>query len=213
MTAVYSKLLLLCRNNKIFKMKNANWIAKVLLSLSILSSFGFTSCKKEQRTSDATLDLEQLDKGTTNQGPYTENIAELLQQESGYNVFQLGVNQLALKKSANPEVIALAKKIEEDYRNAQKDLLVYAQVQKVSLTEGIPTDKKKSVERLAREGSKSFDRQYVKLVMKEHNDAIDRWFRVYQETKDSELKLWSYKTLDMLRNHLAEAIRIQHALK
>lgn len=212
MTAVYSKLLLLCRNYKIFKMTNTNWIAKVLLSLSILSSFGFTSCKKDQATSGVT-DLESQSETTINNAPYTENIAELLQQESGYYVFQLGINQLALKKSTNPEVIALARSIEKDYLKAQDDLMVYAKAQSVSLAEVLPSDKKKSVERLGKESVKSFDQKYVKLIMKEHNDAIDRWFRVYQETKDSELKLWSYKTLDMLRNHLAEAIRIQHSLK
>ncbi|GEM_PF-6854121 len=212
MTAVYSKLLLLCRNYKICKMTNTNWIAKVLLSLSILSSFGFASCKKDQTTSGAA-DLESQSVTTINNAPYTENIAELLQQESGYYVFQLGINQLALKKSTNPEVIALAKSIEKDYLKAQDDLMDYAKAQSVSLAEVLPSDKKKSVERLGKESVKSFDKKYVKLIMKEHNDAIDRWFRVYQETKDSELKLWSYKTLDMLRNHLAEAIRIQHSLK
>lgn len=212
MTVVYSKLLLLCRNNKIFKMTNTIWIAKVLLSLSILSSFGFNSCKKDQTTSGAA-DLEPQSKATANKAPYIENIAELLQQESGYYAFQLGINQLAIKKSTNPEIIALAKTIEKDYLESQDDLMTYAKAQSVSIAEVLPADKKKSVERLGKEGAKNFDQKYVKLIMKEHNDAIDRWFRVYQETKDSELKLWSYKTLDMLRNHLAEAIRIQHSLK
>lgn len=212
MTAVCSKLLLLCRNYNIFKMTNTNWIAKVLLSLSILSSFSFASCKKDQATSGV-VDLESKSETTINNAPYTENIAELLQQELDYYVFQLGINQLALKKSTNPEVIALAKSIEKDYLKAQDDLSAYAKAQSVSLAEILPSDKKKSVERLGKESVKSFDQKYVKLIMKEHNDAIDRWFKVYQETKDSELKLWSYKTLDMLRNHLAEAIRIQHSLK
>jgi predicted outer membrane protein len=66
---------------------------------------------------------------------------------------------------------------------------------------GLSKDGQKSVDKLSKHSGADFDREYMKLMVKNHDKSVALFERQAGGSGDSELKAWASQTLPTLREH------------
>jgi putative membrane protein len=64
-------------------------------------------------------------------------------------------------------------------------------------------------DRLSKLSGAAFDREYVKMMVKDHEKDVAAFKRESQQAKDPDLKAWAGKTLPTLEDHLQMIKRVQ----
>ena len=66
---------------------------------------------------------------------------------------------------------------------------------------------------LSKKSGREFDREYMKMMVDDHQEDIDEFEKCSNNSKDADLKAFAAKTLPVLRTHLDSAKAINDALK
>jgi len=71
----------------------------------------------------------------------------------------------------------------------------------------------KHVKDLSEKTGTDFDEAYMKMMVNDHKDDVDKFEECSKDSKDADLKAFATKTLPVLQKHLAEAKTIKDAVK
>ena len=130
-----------------------------------------------------------------------------LQKATQAELGEINQAQLALKMSANPEILKFTRILLEDQRRLQKQLKILADKKRVELPDEI-TPKQEAVSyRLSKltVKDKTFDRKYLKQVLKEREN-FQRLFKTQAKSgTDADIKDLASKTLPQIISHLKAA--------
>ena len=69
------------------------------------------------------------------------------------------------------------------------------------------------IKKLSEKSGKEFDRDYMSMMVKDHQDDVDKFEKMSKDGNDADLKAFATKTLPILRAHLDSAKAINDALK
>jgi len=127
--------------------------------------------------------------------------------EGGMMEVQAG--QLAASKASDPNVKSFADTLVKDHSNANNELVQLANSKKVELPAAPSRSERKDIEKLGKLSGKDFDKQFVSMGVKDHEKDIKKFEKASGKVKDPELKAWIDKTLPTLRQHLAQAQKLQ----
>ncbi|HEY7544554.1 MAG TPA: DUF4142 domain-containing protein, partial [Blastocatellia bacterium] len=81
----------------------------------------------------------------------------------------------------------------------------YAQSKNITLPAGLDDSQKKMVDKMSKLSGAEFDREYMSLMVKDHEKAVALFEKESKDGKDQELKTWAGNTLPTLREHLQMA--------
>jgi putative membrane protein len=70
-----------------------------------------------------------------------------------------------------------------------------------------------NVESLSKKSGADFDKAYVDLMVRDHKEDVNKFEKASGEIQDATLKQWVSSTLPVLKNHLAEAEKLQAQVK
>lgn len=124
---------------------------------------------------------------------------------------QLG--QLAQEKATNPDVKAMAQHIVQGHQKANQELQQMAQSKGITVPTDVGRKYEKSHEKLAKLSGAEFDKEYVKVMVKDHKDDIKDFQKQAKRGDDPELKSWAAQTVPVLQEHLKMAEALQDQLK
>lgn len=116
---------------------------------------------------------------------------------------EVHIGELALDHAESPAVKALAQKMIDDHKRANKELLDLAQRKGVKF----PADEAPSLINLpmAKVSGKEFDTLFRQGVIADHEKELMMFERQASSTGDPDTKEWATKTLAILKQHLADA--------
>ena len=117
---------------------------------------------------------------------------------------EIKASGLAITNSNNQRVIALAKMIIDDHTSVD-DSLKKLEINKMILEKDtINGAHDKMIDSLSKLQDASFDRAYLKMMIADHQQAIDL-FSTDSKNSDLEIQKFAAKTLPSLRMHLDSA--------
>jgi putative membrane protein len=130
--------------------------------------------------------------------------------EGGQMEVELGA--LAQQKAANDAVREFGRRMADDHGKANRELAQLASSKQVQLTDKPSRKSQSEKDRLSKLSGPAFDREYVKMMVSDHEKDVAAFKRESQQAKDPELKAWAGKTLPTLEDHLQMIRQVQGQL-
>jgi putative membrane protein len=127
--------------------------------------------------------------------------------EGGQMEVELG--QLAQQKASNDAVKQFGQRMATDHGKAGQELAQLAAGKGVELPKQPPRKSQMEKDRLSKASGAAFDREYVKMMVKDHEKDVAAFKRASQQAQDPDLKAWAAKTLPTLEDHLKSIKQIE----
>lgn len=159
------------------------------------SSFGVAYA-----ASPATTETTKKEAATLSEG----DKAFMLEAASG-GMAEVELSQMAKEKSKNADVIKLAQHMVEDHTKANGELTGLAARKGVTLPTELLPKHKETREKLAKLTGAAFDKEYARVMVKDHEDTVALFQKEAGAGKDPNLVPWVKQTLPTLEGHLKMA--------
>jgi putative membrane protein len=125
------------------------------------------------------------------------------------NLAEVQLGEIALQKSQNADVKAFAQKMIDHHSQANNDLAQVLQPENVPLATEPNAKQKKTKERLSALSDAAFDREFAKVMVKDHQDVLKKYQAQAKKTKHTGLNTYIQKTIPVVASHLEEAQKLQ----
>lgn len=118
------------------------------------------------------------------------------------NLTEIESSQLALKASSNAEIRRFAEMMVADHQKNGEELKPLATTNNVVLPTLLSSDKKQEVDMLRSLTGSAFDRGYVALQVKAHQQTVAKFESAALAIGDTDVKNYASRSLPVLRQHL-----------
>lgn len=124
-------------------------------------------------------------------------------------IAEVQMGRMALDKSADAGVTALAQRVVDDHTKANEQLKGLAASKQVSLPAIPKAGARREGRRLMAMKGSAFDRAWAKDMVSDHQKAVKLFSTANTTATDSEVKTFAGSTLPTLRTHLQMAERLR----
>lgn len=121
------------------------------------------------------------------------------------NMKEIALGKLALKNANYGRLKEFAQKMIDAHEKANRDLQTACYTAGVTLPAGLAKADQEEVDKMAGKEGKSFDRDYIKKMVSEHQKTMERLDAAASNMKDVSLQNYAKKTLPVVKAHLEEA--------
>lgn len=125
---------------------------------------------------------------------------------------EIGASQIALKISANKQVTDFANMMIKDHSEAGEEIAKLADDKLVYLKDSVNHDHKVILDSLAKKTGAEFDKAYMEMMVKDHEEA-EELFKENSESTYADIREVSEKILLKVKDHLKAAKSINASLK
>lgn len=135
---------------------------------------------------------------------------KFIEAAAGSGMFEVQVAQLATSRAKSPDVKSFAGMLVDQHTKANDELTQMANAKGVELPAAPPRAMRNEVEKLAKKNGAEFDKDFIRSVgIKAHEKDVKAFEKAGKDVKDPELKAWVAKTLPSLKEHLAQAQKLE----
>ena len=127
--------------------------------------------------------------------------------EGGQMEVELG--QMAKQKASNDAVKQFGERMATDHSKANQELAQLAAGKGIELPKQPGRKAQSEQDRLSKASGSTFDREYVKMTVKDHEKDVAAFKRASKDAKDPDVKAWAAKTLPTLEDHLKSIKQIE----
>jgi putative membrane protein len=122
---------------------------------------------------------------------------------------EVDLGELARQKAANDAVRQFAQRMAADHTKANQELAQLSASKGVELASRPSAKAQSTKDRLSKLSGAAFDREYVKLMVRDHETDVSAFRQESRSAKDPDVKAWATKTLPVLEDHLKAIRQIQ----
>jgi len=118
---------------------------------------------------------------------------------------EVALGRVAAEKGTSEDVKKFGQHMVDDHSKANDELMTLATNKGVDLSADKPKMEKKdqkAVDKLSKKEGADFDKDYVDLMVKDHEKDVDEFQKASVNLKDEDLKKWAAQTLPTLQAHL-----------
>lgn len=138
-----------------------------------------------------------------------EKSSAFLVRAANSGMAEVQLAKIAQQKATLDAVKSFATMLEKDHSSVNDQVKNLAAQRNVTLPATISEDKQKMIADCEKKTGKDFDKEYVSMMVKSHNDGIDLFEDVRSNATDIDVKNFADKTLPALRMHLDSAKALQ----
>lgn len=176
----------------------------------LLACNNTTETENSTDTSTSTNTSTDVSPGTSNTSVVTdEKSKEFLTKAANSGMAEVQLAKLAQQKATIDAVKNFASMLEKDHSAANEQVKSFASQRNVSLPGAPSDDKQKMYDDMQKMTGKNFDKEYISMMVKSHNDGISLFEDTRANASDVDIKNFADKTLPTLRTHLDSAKAIQ----
>jgi putative membrane protein len=122
-------------------------------------------------------------------------------QAASAGMAEVKLGKLAMDKGQSMEVKQFARKMVEDHSKANMELKQIAEKQNLPLPAKIDAKHQIVYDKLVKLDGADFDREYMRAMAADHDDAVKLFKEQSESGKDPELKSFAMKTLPVIEKH------------
>ena len=188
---------------------------KKILGSVVLFYFILLACNNTEDTSETTTTASNTATDATPSTSSTTNVvtdeksSEFLKKVTNSGMAEIQLAKLAQQKATIDAVKNFASMLERDHTAVNDQVKNLAGQRNVSLPTAPSDDKQKMYTDMEKMTGKSFDKEYISMMVKAHNDGISLFEDTKTNATDIDVKNFADKTLPTLKMHLDSAKAIQ----
>lgn len=137
--------------------------------------------------------------------------SKFIAQELADGMAEVKFAELAVSKTANPEVKELAQTLAKEHAKANDELRELAESNSLNLTPEISKPSEKNLQKMEKLSGAEFDESYLDYVISNHNSSIEKCERSAKGESNAELQVWVAEMIPAMKAHVARAEAIQQA--
>src|SRR4030095_3489937 len=169
--------------------------------------FMFLACNNANDTTESTTNTStntatDANVTTTTTVVTDEKSSEFLKKVTNAGMAEIQLAKLAQQKATIDAVKNFASMLERDHTAANDQVKSFATQRNVSLPGAPSDDKQKMYNDMQKMTGKNFDKEYISMMVKSHNDGITLFEDTRANASDVDIKNFADKTLPTLRTHL-----------
>lgn len=172
--------------------------------------FFASSCSENKRMdSQEVAKQENMKRLTSNENIAVviknDNDAEFLMKAAEMQLEKISLGKLAQQKGNTVEVKEFGKMMEADHNTSLTEIKTLAQSKSISIPTTVTENSKNHYDDLNKKTENDFGKSYSKMMVDQHQDAIDLYENAIEDTEDPEIRAWATTQLTSLRTHLERA--------
>ncbi|HKX32921.1 MAG TPA: DUF4142 domain-containing protein [Blastocatellia bacterium] len=118
---------------------------------------------------------------------------------------EVALGDLATKQAADEGVKQFGQRMRDEHTKANDELKGWASQKGVMLPSEPSAKQKQVADHLSKLSGAEFDREFARVMVKDHIEAVALFERQTRTGQDQELKDWANQKLPTLRDHLTES--------
>jgi putative membrane protein len=130
---------------------------------------------------------------------------EFLKNAEQANSAEIALSQVAQSRAQNSDVKQLAQMMVSDHQACNQKVQAIAQAHGLSFDQSLDWVNQHEVNRLQKADEGNFDKDYTKIMLKDHVKAIKMFQKAADDIDEPDVKEFAANTLPTLRNHLRHA--------
>lgn len=150
---------------------------------------------------------------TTTTGAVSDDDREFFTKAAQGGIYEVKAAQLVASKTQNQEVKAFAQRMITDHTKANDELKALAAKKGVTLPTDVSDGQREDYDELAKLTGADLDKEYVSMMVADHNDDVDEFSEQATDANDADLKAFAAKTLPTLQSHQAQIKEIKSRMK
>lgn len=189
---------------------------KKIFALLPIFCFMLLACNNTNDTTESTTNTStstntatDANTSTTNNVVTDEKSSEFLKKVTNSGMAEIQLAKLAQQKATIDAVKNFAAMLERDHTAVNQQVKSLADQRGVAVPSAISDDKQKMYTDMEKMTGKAFDKDYISMMIKSHNDGISLFEDTRSNASDIDVKNFADKTLPALKMHLDSAKAIQ----
>lgn len=172
-----------------------------LKTLLIAAVVFVTACETSKKTDDSVEQAKEINDAVL-QDRGDEKDADFVVNTMAASYAEVEIARLAINRSADNEVISIAKKLEADHTEILGALKSYAVTKEIEIPLAETDEQKQERNKLAEKDAANFDEELCEVWMEDHKEAVNDFEKRIEKTEDPELKSWISNTLPTLKSNV-----------
>jgi putative membrane protein len=188
-----------------------NLIGATVITVSLMfgtcSDSGPNNNATGSTSADATEHAEEVNEEKfENKG---ERMADRMVDLSAANMFEIKASQEAMTRATTADVKKLAGMMVEAHTKMNRDMEALAAKKGVTLPTDMGDDLNKDLSKLGEKSGIDYDKEYLDVMKRKHENAEDKLERLADNNEDAEVKAFAAASLSEVRAHkdMIEATR------
>ena len=128
-------------------------------------------------------------------------------------MMEVKMGELAASKSQNPEIKAFGSRMVADHGKANNDLKALAAKKNITLPTDMSGGQKADYDRLSKLSGAEFDKEYVTMMVEDHEADLDAFQDQADDAKDADLKAFAAKYAPIIKSHYETIKGIKDKMK
>jgi len=124
------------------------------------------------------------------------------------SIAEAALGRLGVERASSADVKQFAQRMIDDHTQALDELRNLASQKSLALPDAAGKSLQTAETRLSRLSGPAFDREFMGVMIKNHNDALDLFQNEAAHGDDTEMKQWAGQTVDAIKEHLRMAREI-----
>ena len=130
---------------------------------------------------------------------------QFLRRAASDGLAEVQLGQMATERATNPDVQRFGQRMVTDHTKANQELMTLAQSKNISIPKDVDKKHRKTAEALGKKRGASFDRDYMRDMVTDHEKAVQLFTAEANEGRDADIKAFASKNLSTLQEHLQMA--------
>ncbi len=176
---------------------------KVMLNGILAATFCFwmTACDSPNTAKEDSTEMaeEQNEEKLTSDD--AEDNADFMVKAASGGMLEVELGRMALQKASSPKVKQFAQQMIDDHTKANEELKALAAKKNITLPTTPGDEAQEHINDLAKYSGAEFDKEYLDLMHKDHQEDLDLFKEAAEEAEDGDVKAFAAKTLPVLQNH------------
>jgi len=124
------------------------------------------------------------------------------------NMAEVALGRLGVERALRADVKQFAQRMIDDHTQALDELRNLASQKSLALPGAGGKSQRSAESKLGKLSGVEFEREFMEVMIKNHNDALDLFQHEATHGDEAEMKQWAAKTVDAIKEHLRMAREI-----
>lgn len=189
---------------------------RLLIAGVLVSSLFIVSCSNNDTAKNETEDPKEAAKELNEDKFDSTNVkadADFAVKMADAGMFEVEMGKLALQNASSPKVKEYAQMMIDEHTKANNELMEAARTKNITLPAGLSDKCQKKFGELSEKKGKDFDKEYMSVMVDDHEEVLDVLNKQAENGNDADLKAWAQSKVGGIKQHLETAKTTKDMIK
>ena len=157
----------------------------------------------ERRSADSSMRMAQPDEATS----------RFLVRAANSGMTEVMLGRVAADRATRQPVKDIARMLVSDHQAVNEQVKDLARQRSIALPDSISEESRKKYDDITAKRGTEFDKEYVDKMIDSHQESVDLFEGILNDTNDAGIKTFAQNTLPKLREHLDKLKQVKDGMR